>query len=186
MQHEAGQPFAPGKLVKCRTCGKSTCIECLGMLKKGADEISQVFVKGKGMVLQSPPALDALLSGELLTGVGSSTGATVGKEVDTCIWCPDKHVPDVPPRIEPRALEAEIGLNPSATYAGSATRLLIETERCARIARISRKPPLATLTHPVPLPSCIRSVQITSCTDALHDGQEMTVPIQVVRARRHL
>ena len=124
-----GEPFVPGTLVKCSGCGKSTCTDCLAELQKGAKQLCSEFAK-KGLELQHTPELDALLSGELSAGMNTTSGAIVGKVIDRCIWCKDTRIPDPVPRIEPRVLRYEMGVDEQATYATSAPHLREESLRC--------------------------------------------------------
>lgn len=127
--YDNGEPFVPGTLVRCTGCGHSACTDCLAELQKGAKLICSEFAK-KGLLLQHTAELDALLSGELSADMNTESGATVGKVIDQCIWCKDTRIPTPAPRIEPRVLRSEMGVDKQATYATSAPHLCEESLRC--------------------------------------------------------
>ena len=144
--YDDGAPFVPGILVKCNGCCRSACTDCLAELQKGAKQICDEFGK-KGLELQHTAELDALVSGQLIADMNTESGATVGKVIDRCIWCKDTRIPVPVPRMEPRVLRNEMGVDDQNTYATSAPRLSEESLRCG----LHRAPPCCS---PVPNPHC--------------------------------
>ena len=128
-RYDNGEPLVAGTLVKCTGCCRSSCTDCLAELQKGAQKLCNEFAK-KGLELQHTDELDVLLSGELSAGMSTKSGAIVGKEIDRCIWCKDTRIPAPVPRIEPRVLRNEMGIDEQATYATSAPHLSEERLRC--------------------------------------------------------
>ena len=91
---DEGMPALPGSLIRCTTCGRSTCLQCLDELQREGLRVV-LEMKNKGLTMQHFPAFERLLAGDHRTAPPPSSGAAIAATIQECVWCRDTCEPNV-------------------------------------------------------------------------------------------
>ena len=127
VRYKHGESFDLVSLIKCSTCGRSTCLTCLKELQREVSEVCE-SKRQSGFELDESEQLLSLLNGDLFGNLDGTS--VVAKTIGSCIWCPDRTDPPPTECVDPRALSEELGIDFSATYKKAKPCLSDEHERC--------------------------------------------------------